>query len=144
MTEPAQSFDPTEPTDPAATTSKAIGRLGAISLDCGNPVELAGFYADLLGLKTIWESDDFVALAGAPVLMTFQHIEGYRRPDWPADRVPKQIHLEIAVFDLDVAERDAVARGALAADPQPEPEKWRVLIDPAGHPFCVTTLIPEF
>jgi hypothetical protein len=23
------------------------------------------------------------------------------------------------------------------------PESWRVLIDPAGHPFCITNLIPE-
>jgi hypothetical protein len=26
---------------------------------------------------------------------------------------------------------------------QPSPDRWRVLIDPAGHPFCLTTLIPE-
>jgi Glyoxalase-like domain len=35
------------------------------------------------------------------------------------------------------------AIGASKASVQPSPESWRVLLDPAGHPFCVTTLIPE-
>jgi hypothetical protein len=26
---------------------------------------------------------------------------------------------------------------ATKADEQPAPERWRVLIDPAGHPFCL-------
>ncbi|MFG2438870.1 VOC family protein [Streptomyces sp. NPDC048508] len=34
------------------------------------------------------------------------------------------------------------ARGATKATDQPDPDRWRVLQDPAGHPFCVTTLIP--
>jgi hypothetical protein len=25
---------------------------------------------------------------------------------------------------------------------QPSPDVWRVLLAPAGHPFCITTLIP--
>jgi hypothetical protein len=24
----------------------------------------------------------------------------------------------------------------------PAPDRWRVLLDPAGHPFCLTTQIP--
>jgi hypothetical protein len=35
----------------------------------------------------------------------------------------------------------AVALGARPADPQPDP-RWKVLLDPAGHPFCLTTLVP--
>jgi hypothetical protein len=27
--------------------------------------------------------------------------------------------------------------GALKADAQPSPDEFRVLIDPAGHPFCL-------
>jgi len=56
--------------------------------------------------------------------------------------VPKQIHLELAVQDLETAEAEALALGATRPDQQPNPEHWRVLIDPAGHPFCITTLIP--
>ncbi|MEU7863688.1 VOC family protein [Nonomuraea sp. NPDC049141] len=40
------------------------------------------------------------------------------------------------------AERLALAAGATKATDQPNPDRWRVLLDPAGHPFCVTTLIP--
>ncbi len=123
--------------------TSAIGRVGAVSLDCDDPAALAAFYRDLLNLRIIWESADFVALAGAPVLLTCQRTADYRRPDWPQNEVPKQIHLEIAVTDLDEAERQAVARGAVAASPQPQPDRWRVLLDPAGHPFCVTSLIPD-
>jgi orotate phosphoribosyltransferase len=48
----------------------------------------------------------------------------------------------VAVSDLDKAERLAVAAGATKAAEQPTPGSWRVLLDPAGHPFCVTTLMP--
>jgi hypothetical protein len=29
------------------------------------------------------------------------------------------------------------------ADVQPSPDRWRVLLDPAGHPFCLSVQIPE-
>lgn len=35
----------------------------------------------------------------------------------------------------------AVAAGARLAVTQPSPERWLVLLDPAGHPFCFTTMI---
>jgi hypothetical protein len=31
---------------------------------------------------------------------------------------------------------------ATLAAVQPAPDRWRVLFDPAGHPFCLTTQIP--
>jgi hypothetical protein len=40
------------------------------------------------------------------------------------------------VADLDSAVDDAVALGAKLADDQPQ-ENVRVLLDPAGHPFCL-------
>ena len=57
--------------------------------------------------------------------------------------MPKQIHLDLAVDDLDAAETEAVRLGARLADEQPAPDRWRVLLDPAGHPFCLTVQIPE-
>jgi hypothetical protein len=47
----------------------------------------------------------------------------YRRPDWPAQDVPKQLHLDLAVDDLDTAETAAVELGAHRADQQPAPDK---------------------
>jgi catechol 2,3-dioxygenase-like lactoylglutathione lyase family enzyme len=119
-------------------------RLGAISLDCADPVALAEFYREMLGLDEMMTSPDFVALKGAgSVFLTFQRVADHRAADWPEGPVPKQIHLELAVSDLDGEETRIIALGATKADVQPQPDNWRVLVDPAGHPFCITNLIPE-
>ena len=121
----------------------AIARLGAVSLDAADPAALADFYRRLLDLEVLFESAEFVALKGAGILVTMQRIEDHRPPDWPTGEHPKQMHLELAVDDLDRAEAEALAIGARKADVQPSPDRWRVLFDPAGHPFCITTLIPD-
>ncbi len=118
-------------------------RLAAVSLDTDDPSGLAAFYRELLGLEDYFTSDDFHALKGGPVLLTFQRVAEHVRPTWPAGAAPKQVHLELAVTDLAEAEQQALALGATKADEQPAPDKWTVLLDPSGHPFCVTTLIPE-
>jgi catechol 2,3-dioxygenase-like lactoylglutathione lyase family enzyme len=121
----------------------AFARLAAVSLDAADPAELGAFYRDLLGLEVVWESEDFTALKGAAILVTVQRVADHQPPSWPGGAAPKQIHLELAVDDLEAAEAGAIALGARKADEQPSPEKWRVLLDPAGHPFCITTLIPD-
>jgi catechol 2,3-dioxygenase-like lactoylglutathione lyase family enzyme len=120
-----------------------IARLAAVSLDCSDPQELATFYRALLDLEVMFETEDFIALKGAGIHLTAQRVEEHRVADWPDALVPKQLHLELAVKDLDVAEAEAIKIGATKASSQPSPELWRVLIDPAGHPFCITTLIPD-
>ncbi|MCX2930158.1 VOC family protein [Mycobacterium sp. CVI_P3] len=110
---------------------------------CADPVALAGFYRETLGLEEMFSTPDFVALKGAAVLLTLQKVADHRAPDWPDGPVPKQIHLELAVSDLDAEEDRIVGLGATKAPVQPQPDNWRVLIDPAGHPFCITNLIPE-
>jgi hypothetical protein len=32
---------------------------------------------------------------------------------------------------------EAIRLGARQADQQPRPRRWRVMLDPAGHPFCL-------
>lgn len=121
----------------------AITHLGAVSLDSDDPAALAAFWRDLLELEVMFESEDFVALKGAGVLITTQRVADHRPPDWPETTVPKQIHLELAVTDLGAAEKRAVELGAVKSQTQPNPDVWRVLRDPSGHPFCITTMIPE-
>jgi hypothetical protein len=84
-----------------------------------------------------------VTLKGAAVLLNMHRVADHRPPDWPSGPAPKQLHLDFAVEDLENAQEAAVALGARVAQVQPSPERWRVLIDPAGHPFCLTTLVPE-
>ncbi len=122
----------------------AIARLAGVSLDTADPVGLANFYRQLLGLETYLATDEFVALKGANILITTQRVDNHLPPSWPTGPTPKQVHLELAVGDLETAELAAVALGATRPAEQPSPDQWRVLIDPAGHPFCITTLIPSF
>jgi hypothetical protein len=46
------------------------------------------------------------------------------------------MHLDFQVDDLDEAVSEAVGLGATLADDQFQ-DNVRVLLDPAGHPFCL-------
>jgi len=115
----------------------AISQLVAVGIDSADPRALATFYENLTGWEVEFSSDDFVALAGGPAWLTIHRVEDYRRPTWPTPDVPKQMHLDFEVDDLDAAQAEAVQAGAVVAEFQPRPEKWRVLLDPDGHPFCL-------
>jgi hypothetical protein len=117
-------------------------RLGAIAVDCADPVALSEFYKAVLDLEVGVSSADLVVLTGAGVFLTFERVHDHKPPTWPEDVMPKQLHLDLAVTDLDAEEARIVACGAVKAETQPNPDQWRVLIDPAGHPFCITTLMP--
>jgi len=64
-------------------------------------------------LYRLTRSIDFVALRGAAVLITVQRVADHRVPQWPTGEVPKQLHLELTVTDLDDGEQAAVAVGLL-------------------------------
>lgn len=70
--------------------------------------------------------------------MVFQRAAGYEPPIWPPvpGRQRTMMHLDIEVDDVDSSTADALALGARLADFQPR-ESMRVLLDPAGHPFCL-------
>jgi catechol 2,3-dioxygenase-like lactoylglutathione lyase family enzyme len=115
----------------------APARFIGLSLDCDDPVVLAAFYTRLLGAEVTYSSDEFVFL-GEPAL-GFAKVDKYVPPTWPSPDVPKQAHLEFGVDDLDAGEQEVLAIGATKPDFQPHPDRWRVLLDPAGHPFCLST-----
>ncbi|MFD7650461.1 VOC family protein, partial [Streptomyces albidoflavus] len=50
----------------------------------------------------------------------------------------RAVHRRLRGADLDTAERRLSALGAVRPEPQPLAERWRVLLDPAGRPFCLT------
>jgi catechol 2,3-dioxygenase-like lactoylglutathione lyase family enzyme len=118
-------------------------RPASVSLDCPDPSALAAFYARLLGTEIAYESEVFAALRPGTIWLTMQRVDDYEPPTWPTGALPKQLHLDMAVADLDEGEAAALGAGATKAPVQPSPERWRVLIDPAGHPFCLSTLIPD-
>lgn len=101
---------------------------------------LAYFYRDLLGWPLAEDGPDWctIGIPGAPANLAFQTEEIYERPVWPARSGAQQmmLHLDIGVRDVQAATADAVARGAELSPHQPQ-DDVRVLLDPAGHPFCL-------
>ncbi len=101
---------------------------------------LARFYAGLLGWEIAAEKPEH-AIVGPPdgvAYLGFQTSPEYQRPVWPpADgRQQMMMHLDFEVSDLDAAVSHALELGAHEAEHQPQ-DNVRVLVDPAGHPFCL-------
>lgn len=120
-------------------------RFVGVALDCADPDELSRFYQRLLGATVLWASDDSVGLRlpGSGVVIQLMRVDDHRPPTWPDSTVPKQMHLDLtAGVELDGPETWAVELGAQRVHHQPDPQRWRVLLDPAGHPFCITTVTP--
>ncbi len=120
-----------------------IRKLQAVALDCADPVELAEFYAQLLGGRVEVDPDDpgWVEVRGFEgVPLACQQVDGYQAPEWPGQGRPQQLHLDFDVDDLEGEEKRALALGAtvLERTDQVRPgANWRVYADPAGHPFCL-------
>ncbi|MFB7918688.1 VOC family protein [Streptomyces sp. NPDC056061] len=114
----------------------AVATLGAVVLDCADPVALAGFYAGLLGGE-VEGKDGWVELTGGAATIAFQSAPGYVPPAWPRADRSQQFHLDLLVADLDAAEREVLALGATVLEAEDRERTFRVYADPAGHPFCL-------
>ena len=123
----------------------------SVTIGAPAPRDLAAFYARLLGwLVTASEparpgmpAEDGWAQLRPPdgregPTLNFEYEAKFTRPAWPAADGGQNAtqHLDIAVGDLDETVRWALAAGAILADVQPQ-EDVRVMLDPAGHPFCL-------
>jgi hypothetical protein len=113
----------------------AIARYPGLVLDCPDPGALGRFYEGLLGWNLETRNDWADLRADYGQCISFQQVEDYRPPQWPEQDVPQQMHLDLMVDDLDAAEAVALELGASRAEHQPG-TTFRVLLDPAGHPFC--------
>jgi predicted enzyme related to lactoylglutathione lyase len=111
--------------------------LAMVNLDCADPVALADFYHRVLGWGIAHSQDEYAMISDGQTAIGFGRIDGYRAPSWPDSDGVKQFHLDLYVDDLDKAELRCVEAGAVKPDFQPGAERWRVLQDPAGHPFCL-------
>ena len=122
-------------------------RWTGVCLDCADAQELADFYAELFGWEITSGAGTGWIQLGDPaggVGLNIQAEEWYRHPVWPErpDSLDKMMHFEILVEDMEGAVARAVAAGATIASPQPadrDPNELRVMLDPAGHPFCLYT-----
>ncbi|GAA2692319.1 VOC family protein [Actinoplanes palleronii] len=110
--------------------------LAGVMLDCPDAKTLSHFYAELLGKPVTYEADGIAMIGedGAQPVM-FQQVTGYTAPRWPDPAYPQQLHLDVTVADVSVAERAVLALGATRLDGAGP--NWRVYADPAGKPFCL-------
>jgi hypothetical protein len=112
-------------------------------MDCDDPRALGNFWASVLDGDVAFASDEFVAVKLDRLWLSAVRIDDYRPPTWPSGELPKEIHLDLAVEDLARGEAEILALGAVKATTQPAPDRFLVFLDPAGHPFCLSTMIPE-
>lgn len=113
----------------------SIATITVISLDCAEPATLGRFYEKLTGWPITSEADDAVYLGEGPVQLALQKVENFEPSAWPDGS--KQAHLDLSVEDVATAEKELIALGATKPEFQPGGADWTVLIDPAGHPFCI-------
>ena len=113
-----------------------------IVLEAPDPVVVGHFWSELMGWPVWKEDENDVALdVGEGVgYLSVQRAEHFVRPVWPPEPGTQgmQMHLDVEVDDLEAAVAHAVELGATVAEFQPQ-EDVRVLLDPAGHPFCLYT-----
>jgi catechol 2,3-dioxygenase-like lactoylglutathione lyase family enzyme len=113
-------------------------RFAAVSLGCPDPEALGDFYLRLLGGERLWHPARSVGIQVPGVVLVMQRVQN-RPPVWPG---PAIVHLDMtAGGDIAAAVARAVEAGAVLADFQPD-SRWHVLLDPAGHPFCITSVTP--
>jgi len=102
--------------------------------------DLARFYEQLLGWEATTDQDDWVVLRSPDGVkrLSFQTETGHVPPVWPAGPEDQQMmmHLDVAVADLVTGVAWALESGAKLAEHQPQ-DGVRVMLDPAGHPFCL-------
>jgi Glyoxalase-like domain len=115
----------------------SVARIVAVNLECSDPAELARFWAALLDGRIAVETPDFWVVTTGQLHLGATRTEHHRPPTWPTGERPQQLHLDLAVDDLDEAETEAVRLGATRENHRPDPARSRVLRDPAGHPFCL-------
>jgi len=113
---------------------------------------MAEFYGRLIGWEVSARDASDTRRGGAGwigmsdpaggVGLSFQAEDWYEPPVWPEEpsAQAKMLHFEMQVDDLEAAIVHAVAAGGTIAPHQPEDraqDRVRVMLDPAGHPFCL-------
>lgn len=117
-----------------------IATFGVTALDCPDPRALAEFYAAVLGWEVSGEGEWVEVTAPEGRRLAFQESPGYVPPRWPGTEHGQQFHLDLEVPQdrMDEAEKQVLALGArLVEGDGGGKRRWRVYLDPAGHPFCL-------
>ena len=123
----------------AMTNETAVPiRYDVVTLDTADQPRLAAFYTALLGWPADRADDDWITIIGGTrARPAFQLAPDHQAPTWPDPAVPQQIHLDLAVDDLEAASRFAESLGARRVEGPEAADGFVVFLDPSGHPFCL-------
>ncbi|MEV0155634.1 VOC family protein [Micromonospora sp. NPDC050686] len=108
-----------------------------VDLDSSDPAAHARFYAHVLGWEVTHAEPEYAMISKDGFSIGFGLVPGFTPPAWPDETAGKRYHLDLRVDDVAVAEKEFLAAGARKPDFQPGGERWTVLIDPIGQPFCI-------
>ena len=115
-----------------------LATLKMLTLDSSDAERDGRFWSEALGWEVAHSGDGYAMLTGPEHSLGFGTVEGYEPPGWPNEAGSKQFHLDLAVDDLEESAARLVDLGATKPDDQPGDGRWVVLLDPSGHPFCLT------
>jgi predicted enzyme related to lactoylglutathione lyase len=116
-----------------------------LTIDCSDAEMLATFYSRLLGWEvTARDGAGWLQLRNPQggISLNIQAEDAYEPPVWPEQpgQQAKMMHFEVLVTDLDAAVRVVLECGGTEALHQPADRdctRLRIMLDPAGHPFCL-------
>lgn len=118
--------------------------LSSIVIDSDDADKLSEFYQKLLGWeKKVYnhgENGIWITLRNkneSTTRLVFQQIQNYQRPTYPEseNKQQKMMHMDFYSDNVEKDVEHALKCGATLAASQSG--DWKVLIDPAGHPFCI-------
>ena len=110
----------------------------AETIDCDDADAMADFRTAILDRRVTHRAADFASVEARGLLLNFRAIPDYRPPTWPSSEVPMQSHFDFVIDDPDAFATQMRALGArLAAHQDPRDPHLVVMLDPAGHPFCL-------
>ena len=118
--------------------AETVALLKMVTIDSRDAEADASFWSSALGWEITQAGDGYAMLAGSDHALGFGTVPDYEPPEWPNPRGSKQFHFDLGVDDLAAAEKRLIDLGATRPEEQPGGDSWRVLLDPSGHPFCLT------
>jgi len=122
----------------AAKVSGAVFDLAAIIIDVADPGPVSRFYVAAAAGEIVRDDPDGVWVTFNGNNVIFRKVPNYRPPSWPDASEQMQVHFDFNVDDMTSARARLEELGARTAEQQPqEPDLLTVMVDPAGHLFCI-------
>ena len=109
-------------------------RVSGIAIDCPDSAALCAFYAALLDIEAVNEGLMIAGNENGGVEVWFQQVENYVPPTWPSQERGQQLHLDFECEDRNEMIQRAIDLGAKKMGDE---RNFTVMLDPAGHPFCL-------